>query len=729
MRLLQQSLIKTLLLPSIFIFTIVGSLRADEGMWMVQLVGKNIETMQKLGLKLTADDIYNINKSSLKDAVVSLDDGGCTGEIISAKGLVLTNHHCGVGDIQYHSSIERNLIEDGFWAMSLKEELHVPGKTALVLLRVEDVTKRVLSLVDTLAKEDVFFDMVNNALNQIQNETQVKEKGTHAKVVPMFNHNNYYLFVYHRFTDVRLVGAPPASIGNFGGDVDNWHWPRHTGDFCLYRIYSGPDGLPADYSSKNIPYTPKHHFPVSLQGVNEGDFAMIIGYPGTTHRFATSFQALHSRDVVAPWIDEVWGSFIQSIKDEMKRNPAVKVKYTDTHDGLVNFYQKETWQAKSMFRFGVVEKMIEREKNLYNWAQQDSARYKNITQSLPGVESYYAFIQERNYEELFRSLSALISWPVGVGTNIHESLDLIVSLTDPSISKRKIKKITKQTKKRVPQIFENYFPELDAELYAQALYSTLNNLPDTINDPVLGQLKRIDALHLVLPIVVQSFYQKSYFTSPQRFNQFLSNPSIDSLMADPIFYLHITFEDMISKIQTELIPYNHNFQYAMRTFTKGMIQMEPDRLHYPDANSTMRVSYGKVIGYKPSDGVSYRPITYMSGMMEKEDQSVDVFKIHPKLKQLWIDKDYGQYANSSQLPVCFITDNDITNGNSGSPVLNADGHLIGVAFDGNHEAMSCDYAYEPDVQRTIIADIRYVLFVIDKFAGAKHLVEEMTIVK
>jgi V8-like Glu-specific endopeptidase len=704
-----------------------GSLRADEGMWLISLISKNIEEMQRLGLKLTAEDIYSINQSSLKDAVVQLDDGGCSAEIISPMGLVLTNHHCAVADIQHHSSAEKNLLRHGFWASNYEEELHVPGKTALILLRVEDVTERVKSMV---TDDDYgYLEQVANAMAAISSQVAESEKGTHVKVVQMFNYNQFFLFVYHRFTDVRLVGAPPSSIGNFGGDVDNWRWPRHTGDFALFRIYASPDGSPADYSKNNKPYQPKHHFTISLEGLNEGDFTMVIGFPGTTHRYSSSFHAAHERDVVAPWVDNVWGEFIGTIKNAMQTNESIKVGYTDTHDMLVNFWQKDTYQAKSMFRFNVVEHLRQREDSLKAWAASDSMARFIYTKSLFPIESYFRYVQNNQYEQQLRSINALIYWPTQVGDKIYESSDFIMTLINESNSKRKIRKEAKKFSKSVPTLFQNYFPTVDERLYSLALNSFISSLPDDDEDPLFTEIRMHEYPQIIVPILVNHFYQNSYFTSQNNLMNFLKKPVIDSLGSDPLFMLHLKYEYYNEKLQGNISPFKSRYDLAMHDFTKGILEMENDKLHYPDANSTMRLSYGKVIGYSPNDAIHYKPFTYLGGVIEKEDPNVAVFEVPTKLKNLWMENDFGPYANSDGMPVCFITDNDITNGNSGSPVLNANGHLVGVAFDGNYEAMACDFVFEPSIQRTIVADIRYVLFVIDKFAGAKHLIREMTIIK
>jgi hypothetical protein len=703
-----------------------ASSKADEGMWLISLINKNINDMQRMGLELSAEDIYSINRSSLKDAVVQLDDGGCSAEIISASGLVLTNHHCAVSDIQYHSSATRNLLKEGFWAKSYADELPVPGKTALILKRVENVTDKVLSLVDWNSED--FFEQVSVILENLQNEIEKNERGTHVVGIPMYNHNQFYLFVYNRFTDVRLVGAPPSSIGNFGGDEDNWRWPRHTGDFALFRIYTAPNGAPADYNKRNKPYKPKHHFPVSLEGVNEGDFTMVIGFPGTTYRFSSSFHAAHERDVVAPWVDDVWGDFIYTIKDAMESDVNTKVMYTDTHDMLVNFWQKDTYQAQSMKRFNVVERMAEREKQLVNWSKENPELQLNQIDAIDLIQNYFDVLSKNRYDELFRSLSALNSWPVSVTNNIYELSSLFDQMFANKPSKRKIKKEAKILQKRLPNIFKNFNPDVDKHLYSTALVSLIKNLPADVKDPLLSELSKQEYNEFFIPLLVDQLYSSSIFTSESRFNAFLSNPSIDSLGNDPLFMLLISYETLIAEIQDNIASHKLNLRFASRNFTQGLLSMRSDELLYPDANSTMRLSYGKVAGYFPRDGVYYKHMTYLGGKIDKDDSNRDIFNVPTKIKELWNAKDFGPYADNYGVPICFITDNDITNGNSGSPVLNAKGHLVGVAFDGNYEAMACDFIYEQKMQRTIVTDIRYVLFVIDKYAGAKHLLDEMTII-
>jgi hypothetical protein len=722
---IKSTIIARIALVFILLLSVQVS-KADEGMWLISLIQKNLESMQRMGLKLTAEDIYSINKSSLKDAVVQLDDGGCSAELISPFGLVLTNHHCAVSNIQSHSTSDRNLLHDGFWAMSRKEELPVPGKTALILKRVEDVTQQVLAKADFSSQE--YFNQTAKACDEIVKSIEATEKGVHAQVVPMYNDNQFFLFVYNRFTDVRLVGAPPSSIGNFGGDVDNWRWPRHTGDFALYRIYTGPDGMPADYSKRNKPYVPKHHFPISLNGVNEDDFAMVLGYPGSTYRFSTSYHAKHERDVVAPWVDSVWGEFISSIKDAMQSDISKKVHFTDKHDMLVNFWQKDTYQASSMNRFGVVDRLEKREKALTEWANSDLDNRQQYINALSEIKDFYDLLRDNKYDELLRSIGSITNWPVEIGDKFYLLNDYFTEVMKEKPSKSKLKKELKRLKKELPSKYSSFYPDVDMKLYAAAFNSFIKHLPKDFNNPFFNELVGNENIELLMPILINHFYQSSYFSSQESLMKFLDKPVLDSLSRDPLFIIQVNLENLSFALRDSIAPHTQRLQKAMRDLSKGMLEMNNEKLLYPDANSTMRLSYGKVTGYYPRDGVKYRHQSYLDGVIEKENPNVDVFNVSSKIKELWKQKDFGPYADANGVPTCFLTDNDITNGNSGSPVLNAQGQLVGVAFDGNYEAMACDFMFEPSMQRTIVTDIRYVLFVIDKFAGAKHLVDEMTII-
>lgn len=707
---------------------------ADEGMWLVNLLNQNIATMQTMGLKLTAEDIYSVNHSSLKDAIVQFDDGGCTGELVSAQGLFLTNHHCGVDAVQSKSSPENNLLKNGYWSKNLTEELPIEGKTALILVGIEDVTTKVLASVNNSLPNKDYFEQLRTSMQIIESETAEKT-GYHVVVKPFFNNNAFYLFMYERYLDVRLVGVPPTSIGNFGGDVDNWHWPRHTGDFCIFRIYTSPDGKPAEYSPRNVPYKSKNFLKIDQKGVKEGDFAMIIGYPGSTYRYATSFEAQYARDIVAPWKRDVWGSFINIIKESQARDPKVKVDYTDKHDYLVNFYQKDTWQAESMYRFNVVDRLTAREDSFRVWVNQNPSMRSRYLTALPVIKGYYEQSVQNKWEALEGSLSALSFYPVDIYKNVNASGNFIQAIFEqgkPYSSykfwkKDQIRTEAKLLKKNIPSIFDKYYYEPDLGLYIVAFGNLINNVGECSNLGLMNAIKQIPDINRLYPYYVQGFYQHSYFTSPKNLERLIKNPVSDSLLNDPLFILYHNYNALWDSIYPQMYSAKLDYEKAMQVYTKGLMEMNSDKQFYPDANSTMRLTYGKVIGYKPFDGMQYKPFTYLDGVMEKENPSLDVFLVDPKLKELWRNKDYGRYGVDGKMPVCFLTDNDITGGNSGSPVMNGEGKLIGIAFDGNSEAMACDFMYEPDMQRTIIVDIRYVLFVIDKFAGAQNIINEMNI--
>lgn len=695
---------------------------ADEGMWLINLITQNMAQMEARGIKLTAEDIYSINHSSLKDAVVQLDDGSCSAELISAKGLLLTNHHCGIEAIQLHSTPEHNLLKDGFFAKNLQEELRIPGKTAMLLVSVEDVTAKILKDLNEKLASPEYFNSIYAKMDSLARVSTQNGK-YYAVVKPMFSHNNFYLFLYERFLDVRLVAAPPTSIGNYGGDADNWRWPRHTGDFSMFRIYTGPDGKPAEFSAKNIPYAPKRFLNISLNGVKEGDFTMIIGYPGTTYRYASPYEAKQARDVLAPWKDKVWGEFIRTIKEAQAKDIKIKVDYTDKHDMLVNFWQKDTWQAESMFRFGVVERLQSREDSLKSWVSRMPSTRTKYLSSIPMLSDYYKVYRENKWEEVNGSLSALLEYPVDVSKNINACDELFSAM----LSGKNVKKTARIIRKRIPKIFENYHANPDVWLYSIALNSLLESTSDCPNIPMIQAIKGQPRINQMMPLYAQSFYQRSYFTSPENLKKLLKTPVVDSIVKDPVFMLYQSCNLLYDSLSKIIRPRRSDYERAMQSYTKGLLEMESNQLHYSDANSTMRLTYGKVIGYKPTDGIIFHPFTTLDGIIEKENPDVDIFNVSPKLKQLWLTKDYGRYGVNGTVPVCFLTDNDITGGNSGSPTLDANGNLIGIAFDGNYEAMSCDYAFEPDIQRTIVVDIRYVLFVVDKFAGAKNLIDEMKI--
>lgn len=722
------------LILGIFLFLLAGNSVADEGMWMINLVSKNINAMQTLGLKLTAEDIYSINHSSLKDAIVQFDDGSCTAELVSAKGMFFTNHHCGVDAVQSLSTVSNNLLENGYWAGSLSEELPVEGKTALILVGVEDITSQVFDSVASGFDNEAYFNRINEVMDKIQEENNVKT-GLYTVVRPFFNYNQFFKFTYERYLDVRLVGVPPTSIGNFGGDVDNWHWPRHTGDFCIFRIYTGPDGKPAPYSTRNIPYKSKKFLKISLNGVNEDDFAMIIGYPGRTFRYATSYEAQYNRDVVADYKRDVWGRFINIIKEARDNGPKAKVDYTEKHDYLVNFYQKDVWQAESMSRFNVVERLKEREDSLRSWVNQNPSQRSRYISAIPVVKGYFDVATANKWEAVENSMSAMSFFPVDVYKHLDAATDLLSAIYMQGKPYGKfefwktdhIRKAARELKPHIPDVFKNYHYDTDMKLYITAFGNFLENTGSLSNMGLLNAIKKVDKINELYPYYIEGFYKRSYFTSSENLSKLVKYPYMDSLLKDPLFILYHNYRGVWDSIYPIMAKSQADFNRAMQLYTKGIMEMNSGKLLYPDANSTMRLTYGKVIGYKPADGLYYKPFTTLDGVMDKENPNEDVFIVPQKLKELWRNKDYGRYGKDGVMPVCFLTDNDITGGNSGSPVLNAEGELIGLAFDGNSEAMACDFMYEPKMQRTIVADIRYVLFVVDKFANAQHIMNELEI--
>ena len=697
------------------------NVRADEGMWLPFLLNKNIKEMQAMGLKLSADDLYSINNSSLKDAIVMLDGGNCTGEIISSKGLLLTNHHCGYEDIQKHSSVDHDYLTDGFWAMNLNEELPNPGKTASFLVRIEDVTDQVLAdVTDDMSTEDR-----NNAVRKARTEIIEKAiEGTdyNADVKNMYEGNEYYLFVYETFRDVRLVGAPPSSIGKFGGDTDNWMWPRHTGDFSIFRVYASPDGKPADYSEDNVPYTPKHHLPVSLNGVQENDFAMIWGYPGSTDRYRTSYGVEETIDQLNPTQYKLKDIKMKIMKEDMDADDAIRIAYAGDYAYLGNFWKKANEETKALKRLDVAGQKRALEEEFNQWANADPQRKKIYGNVIADIADAYAYKSEQKTDVMFWYFVETLTGSKLL-YNAFRMQALKTELQGDDWSEER----AQAYKDRAAELYKDYNLPTDKKIFAAMLREWNNHMPPHMRPSIFKDV--------VFPKFKGDFdaytnwvYEKSIFASQEKFDDFLKKPKAKKLDKDPGLQAVNSVFGAFQKANAQAAPFEEKLANARRLFIRGLRIMKPEKLFYPDANSTMRVTYGKVKDYFPRDAVHYDLITYLDGVMEKEDPSNEEFIVPEKLKELYNNKDYGQYGMGDRMPVCFLTDHDITGGNSGSPVINANGELIGTAFDGNSEAMSGDIEFDEELQRTIVCDIRYVLFVIDKYAGAKHLVAEMDLV-
>lgn len=697
---------------------------ADEGMWLPSLVHKlNISEMQQMGFELTANDIYDINNSSLKDAIVAIDRGSCTGELISPNGLMLTNHHCAFGEIQSHSSVEHDYLKDGFWAKSLKEELPNPGKTVSFLVRVEDVTEKILGdLEDDLSFEERKTKIQKRSF-EVQKEA-TEDSHYDARVQPIFKGNHYYLFVYATFRDVRLVGAPPASIGKFGGDTDNWMWPRHTGDFALFRIYCSPDGKPADYSEENIPYKPRHHLPISLKGYKKGDFSMVLGYPGSTNRYKSSAGVNYTMTVTNPVRVEVRAKKLEILKEYMNSSQKARIQYASKYARSSNYYKYSIGQNKGLKALNVIEKKKAIEDDFMEWVNENSERKEKYGKALEYIYFAYEDIEdEKAYEYLIESM---VRGPE-IFYYAYSAKSLLAAL-DSDDNQERINSNVEHLQKELDNFFKDYDAPTDQKVAAALLKLYKDNIspvyhPDFFQEVNSKYKGDFDAF-------VDAMFKKTIFASKQNMKDFLSNPKLKVLKKDPAFQAASSIFRMMDIISDVMKETTDQLLTGRRLFVQGLMEMHEDKNFYPDANSTMRLTYGTISDYIPRDAVHYNYFTTLKGYIEKEIPGDPEFHVPEKLKELYFAKDYGQYADADgTLHTCFISNNDITGGNSGSPVINSKGELIGCAFDGNWEAMSGDLAFEPELQKCINVDIRFILWVIDKFAGATHLIDEMTIVK
>ena len=709
-----------------FLFSFQLNLRADEGMWLLSLIQKvNMDEMKEMGLELTAEQIYSVNNASLKDAVGALDYGSCTAELISGEGLLLTNHHCGYGEIQYHSSVEHDYLKDGFWAMSREEELPNEGKTVSFLVQMEEVTDRVLADVTDEMGFQERSGAIRGVIEEIRNEAT---EGTHyeAQVRPMFEGNRYFLFILETFRDVRLVGAPPESIGKFGADTDNWMWPRHTGDFALFRVYTGPDGKPADYSPENIPLKPKHYLPVSLKGYEKDDFAMILGFPGSTTRYMTSWEVQRLLDIDHPTRIKIRGIKQDIMMADMQADPKVRIQYASKYSRSSNYWKYSIGQSRGLKNLGVVAKKQKQEQAFLDWIAEDPARQEEYGNALEliseGVE------ESRNYEKVWQYMLECIYLgmeSVNAGFGLREIHQV---LSQDTVNQEAVAAVAEGLKERAVDFYKDYHAPTDKKVMTAMLELFIENVEPAFYPSFIAEIE--DKYKGKVEKYVDKYFKKSMVVDEEKFYEFLEDPDLKTLEKDPTFAAATSFFAKFGELRGGMMSYGQKIREGSQLYLKGLIEMYPERDFYPDANSTMRLTYGTVGDYKARDAVWYSHYTTLKGVMEKEDPDNYEFVVSPRLKELYEAKDYGQYAaEDGQMYVCFTTNNDITGGNSGSPVINGNGELIGVAFDGNWEAMSGDVAFEPELQKTISVDIRYVLFVIDKYAGATHLVDEMTLVK
>ena len=699
-------------------------LHAHEGMWLLSKLKQiNEAEMQKLGFKLTAEDIYDINKSSLKDGIVRLGGGFCSGEMVSAEGLFLTNHHCGFDAIQSLSSVEHDYLTDGFWAMTREQEL-AAGFSVSFLQKIEDVSEQINSqLTDGMTEDERGSKIYELAEKMVTDAGSAN--GTSVDFKVMFEGNEFYLFHYKTYRDVRLVGTPPSAIGKFGGDTDNWMWPRHTGDFSMFRVYTGPDGEPADHSTANIPYAPKWHFPVSLQGVKEGDFAMVMGYPGSTDRFLSSKGVKLGLEEEYPSRVKIRGKKLELMKEHMDASDVVRIQYASKYASISNYWKYFIGQSRGLKRLRVYDKKKQQEEELLAWVDADGGRKAKYGEFLSLLEKGYT--EQAKYEKanVFMQEAAFGSEMVGMGRRMMQLKKQLA--LDPKDAP-KVAALVAQVQDHATDYWKDYDPATDREVTA-AMYRMLHEdvareLQPTIMTTIEKKYKGDFDLWSA------AMFKTSILTDKARFDAFLAKPTLKVLEKD----MGIQTAESIGQLRNTLGPLTGASQVDLgrgyRLMVAAMREKEPNKSWYPNANSTMRLTYGTVGSYVPGDAMFYKHVTTADGILEKEDNTNDEFIVPKRQHDLLTKKDYGRYADENgELITCFISNNDITGGNSGSGVFNGNGELIGIAFDGNWEAMSGDIAFEPELQRTICVDIRYVLWTIDTYAGAGHLVKEMSLVE
>jgi len=715
----------TVLLLAVFI-GFGAKVKADEGMWLLPLLSKlNIEKMQQMGLKLSAEDIYDVNKSSLKDAVV-IFGGYCTGEIISDKGLILTNHHCGYGSIQELSSVDHNYLKDGFWAKSLEEELPVEGLFVTFLKKMDDVTSRVLEGVTDEQSEADRDKIIKENIANIKKEAS--EGNDYIVNVQSFLENNqYFLVMYEKYTDIRFVGAPPSSIGKFGFDTDNWMWPRHTGDFSMFRVYANKDGKPAKYSKDNVPLKPKHHLPVSLKGVEKDDFAMTIGFPGSTDRYLTSWGIEERMNIINNSMILPRGIKQDIWQKDMLAEEQINIQYASKFSVSSNYWKNSIGMNRGLKKLNVLDKKRELEGEFSKWANASADRKAKYGEVLSSLEGLYK--DRAEYLKAQRYMSECMFRGTEIITFGLKARPLAEALAEKEVDIKKVKEMAAGIKSQLDDFYKDYSAKTDVKVFEALLKVYFDEIdakyhPSFYNNIVSKKYKNDYSKF------ASDVFKKSIFVDKAKYEAFLSNPKLKTLENDLVYQIALSTRETYNNSVNELSKTGDIDKRYNRLFIEGLMEMYPNKVFYPDANFTMRLSYGKVGNYEPKDAVIYKHYTTLAGIMEKEDPNNFEFNVPAKLKELYNAKDYGQYAaEDGTLRVCFTSDNDITGGNSGSPVINANGELFGLAFDGNWEAMSGDIAFETELQKCINVDIRYVLFIIDKYAGATNLIKEMTLVR
>ncbi|MFZ4741919.1 MAG: S46 family peptidase, partial [Bacteroidales bacterium] len=699
----------------IFLNFIPASLKADEGMWIPMLLQQlNQKEMQTMGMKITAEDIYSINHSSLKDAIL-LFGGGCTAEFVSSQGLIFTNHHCGYGTIQSHSSLDHDYLTNGFWAMKPSEELANPGLTATLLVKMEDVTAKVLAVLNKNMTETQREEAIDKISKEIAKEAT---KGTHynASVKPFYYGNQYYLFVSEVFKDVRLVGAPPSNIGKFGGDTDNWMWPRHTGDFSVFRVYVGKDGKPAEYSPDNVPYQPKKHLDISLKGVEKNDFTFVFGYPGRTQQYLTSYAVDLLSNYDNPARIKMRDKRLEIIGNDMNNSKLVRIQYSAKYAGIANGWKKWIGEDRGIQRLQAISKKQEFETAFNKWVLQDDKRKAEYGNLINDFEHTYRDLKPYTMAYVYFSEAGLAPEIIRFTYGFKKLVD---QSKDKSLKSEDLQKTIEKYQKSLSGYFKNYNVNTDQKIFAELMNLYYQDCEKAYQPAIFNILQKKYKGNFVQ--YATDIFQKSLMASNEKLTDLLKDykaKDFRKIEKDPAYQLALSiYDNYINNIQEKLVVLNDKADSLYRIYVKAMMEMQPDKRFFPDANSTLRVAYGKVNDYYPRDGVHYLYYTTIEGIMQKEDSSIYDYVVEPKLKALYKAKDYGRYANKlGEMPVAFTATNHTTGGNSGSPVLNAYGELIGLNFDRNWEGTMSDIIYDPDQCRNITLDIRYCLFIIDKYA-------------
>ena len=705
----------------ILLTTVSMTTFADEGMWfLMHLKRLNEADMQKKGLQLTAEEIYSINHSSLKDAIVQFD-GGCTAEIVSDKGLVFTNHHCGYRSIAELSTPEHDYLTNGFWAKSHDEELKPKSLSVRFFVRMDDVSERILKHVTDEMSEKEREKIVNQEIAKIEQENS--ENGKYVVSVKSFYEGNeYYYFVYQDYTDVRLVGTPPNSIGKFGGDTDNWEWPRHTGDFSIFRVYGDKDGNPAAYSADNVPLKPKHFLPVSIKGVHEGDFSMILGYPGRTNRWMPAAGIDQNVNYAYPAWVEASKVGMDAMKKHMDQDQAVKLNYASTYSGVANYWKNRQGMIDALTKHKTSATKRKQEKKFQKWANKkdNRAQYAKV---LSDINAYYAATNEKarhdNYLIGMLRSSTFAALPYSLGAALQQYV---------AANENGRAAMLPRLEAGISNTFENIYLPLEIDVLSDELNLYAAKAGELA--PYIQELAKENNGDFKASI--EAAFAESIFVSADKLNLFLANPSEELIQADPLYRISKALMDKYREQTPEMEALNDTFQSAYRKYIKGTLEANPKGKYYPDANSTLRLTYGSIraLPKDPRNDAKINNYTTLKGTIAKYQPGDEEFDLPQRLKDLYEAKDYGRYADKAgYMPVNFLSDQDITGGNSGSPVLNANGELIGLAFDGNIEAMAGDVIFDPVLQRTISVDIRYVLFIIDKFAGAQNIIDELKIVE